>query len=169
MDTTVTAIGDVVVAALEDAGYMQSTIGQFRKSIKCLEVLADHQDGVYTRGLGAEFASMTTSPRTGRYSAQRHIDYGRLVWLFDSYLLTGAVDLSMRPRGRQKEKPSSLEFSKLLAAWSEDMVQRGLACSTQDCFGSLACEYLIFLEAAGISSWAEADGSSVLAFLACIP
>lgn len=66
MDTTVTAIGDVVVATLEDAGYMQSTIGQFRKSIKWLGVLAKKQDGVYTRGLGAEFASMMTSPRTGR-------------------------------------------------------------------------------------------------------
>ena len=79
---------------------MQSTIGQFRKSIKCLGVLADKQDRVYTSKLGAEFASMTTSPRTGRYSAQRHTDYGRLVWLSDSYLLTCAVDLSMRPRGR---------------------------------------------------------------------
>ncbi|AOT05844.1 tyrosine-type recombinase/integrase [Arthrobacter sp. U41] len=165
MVTTVTAIGDVVVAALEDAGYMQSTIGQVRKSIKWLGVLAKKQDGFYTSKLGAEFASMTTSPRTGRYSAQRHTDYGRLVWLFDSYVLTGTVDLSMRPRGRQKEKPSSPEFSKLLVSWSQDMEQRGLARSTQDCFGGLACEYLIFLEACGISSWDDADGSSVLAFL----
>lgn len=87
METTVTAIGDVVVAALEDAGYRQSTIGQFRKSIRWLGVLAEKQDFIYTSELGAEFASMTTSPRTGRYSAQRHTDYGRLVWLFDSYVL----------------------------------------------------------------------------------
>lgn len=71
----------------------------------------------------------------------------------------------MRPRGRQKEKPSSPEFSKLLAAWSQEMEQRGLAHSTQNCFGGLACGYLNFLEAAGISSWADADGSSVLGFL----
>ena len=76
MDTTVTAIGDVVVAALEDAGYMQSTIGQVRKYIKWLGVLAKKQDFVYTSELGAEFASMTTSLPTGRnrYSAQRHTD-----------------------------------------------------------------------------------------------
>lgn len=36
MDTTVTAIGNAVVAVLEDAGYMHSTIGQVRKSIKWL-------------------------------------------------------------------------------------------------------------------------------------
>ncbi|WP_211883140.1 tyrosine-type recombinase/integrase [Pseudarthrobacter albicanus] len=165
MDTTVTAIGDVVVAALEDAGYMQSTIGQYRKSIKWLGVLAKKQDGVYTSELGAEFASMTTSPRTGRYSAQRHTDFSRLVWLFDSCLLTGTVDLSTRPRGQLRKRPNSPEFSGLLAAWSRDMVQRGLARSTQDSFGSLACGYLNFLEAAAIFSWAAADGSSVLGFL----
>lgn len=107
MDTTVTAIGDVVVAALEDAGYMQSTIGQFRKSIKWLGCLAKKQDFVYTSELGAESASMTTSPRTGPYSAQRHTGHGRLVWLFDSYLLTGAVDLSMRPRGGRRKSPAA--------------------------------------------------------------
>ncbi len=37
-----------VVAALEDAGYMQSTIGQIRKSIRWLGVLAEKQSGVYT-------------------------------------------------------------------------------------------------------------------------
>jgi len=165
MDTTVTAIGVAVVAALEDAGYMQSTINQYRKSIKWLGVLAEKQDGVYVCELGAEFASMTTSPRTGRFSAQRHTDYSRLVLLFDSYVLTGTVDLSTRHRGQQTEVPNSPEFSGLLAAWSQDMEQRGLARSTQDSFGSLACEYLNFLEACGISSWAAADGSSVLAFL----
>lgn len=99
MVTTVTAIGDVVVAALEDAGYMQSTIGQYRKSIKWLGVLAKKQDGVYTSKLGAEFASMTTSPRTGRYSAQHHTDFSRLVWLFDSCLLTGTWIFPHGPAG----------------------------------------------------------------------
>ena len=165
MDTTVTAIGDAVVAALEDAGYMHSTIGQIRKSIKWLGVLAENHDGIYTSALGAEFASMTTSPRTGRYSAQRHTDFSRLVWLFDSFVLTGTVDLSTRPRGQQRKEPDSPEFSWLLASWSQDMAQRGLARSTQNCFGSLACEYLNFLEASGIYSWDDADGANILGFL----
>ena len=165
MDTTITAIGDVVVAALENAGYRQSTIGQYRKSIKWLGVLAEKQDGVYTRELGAEFASMTVSPRTGRYSPQRHFNYGRLVWLFDAYVETGAVDLSMRPRPQRRQGPCCTEFAGLLASWTENMVQRGLAPSTQNCFGALACEYLVYLEDLGISSWDAADGASVLGFL----
>ena len=36
MDTTITGIGAVVVAELRSAGYMESTIGQYEKSIKAL-------------------------------------------------------------------------------------------------------------------------------------
>lgn len=165
MDTTVTAIGNAVVAALEDAGYMHSTIGQVRKSIKWLGVLAQKQDGVYTIELGAEFASMTISPRTGRYSAQRYTDYSRLVWLFDSFVLTGTVNVSTRPWGQQRKQPESAEFSGLLASFSQDMGQRGLARSTQNGFGLLACDYLNFLETGGIFSWEDADGASILGFL----
>ena len=34
---------------------------------------------------------MTTSPRTGRFSAQRRLDYRRLVAVFDSCVTTGRV------------------------------------------------------------------------------
>jgi len=34
MDTTVTWIAEVVIAELRTAGYMESTIGQYGKSIK---------------------------------------------------------------------------------------------------------------------------------------
>ncbi|WP_284981539.1 hypothetical protein [Arthrobacter sp. efr-133-TYG-118] len=79
MDTMVSEIGErVVAAALEAAGYAESTIGQYRKPLRWLGMLARNQGGVYTLALGAEFASMTTSPLTGNFSAQR-FDYGRLV------------------------------------------------------------------------------------------
>ena len=39
MDTTVTGIGAVVVAELRAAGYMESTIGQYAKTIKALTEL----------------------------------------------------------------------------------------------------------------------------------
>jgi hypothetical protein len=83
MDTMVSNIGRRVVLALEAAGYAESTMGQYRKSLRYLALLAQKQAGVYSPGLGAEFASMTTSPRTGMFSAQRRSDYGRLVRLFD--------------------------------------------------------------------------------------
>ena len=36
MDTTVSGIGAVVVAELRAAGYMESTVGQYAKTIKAL-------------------------------------------------------------------------------------------------------------------------------------
>ena len=80
MDTTITGIGAVVVAGLRSAGYMESTIGQYEKSIRALSGYARRQGApFYTPALGAGFASLTTSPRTGRFSAQRRLDYRRLV------------------------------------------------------------------------------------------
>ena len=89
MDMTVRQIGAVVVAELRTAGYMESTIGQYAKTIKALSEFASERD--YSVALGAEFASMTTSVRTGRFSAQRRFDYRRLVGVFDSYVCTGQV------------------------------------------------------------------------------
>ena len=39
MDTTVTGIASVVVEELRAAGYMESTIGQYEKTIKALTCL----------------------------------------------------------------------------------------------------------------------------------
>src|SRR5260370_34778523 len=96
MDTTVTQIGAVVVARLHAAGYMESTVGQYQKTIKALTKFVEERGDVYTPELGAEFASMTRSPRTGRVSAQRRLDYGRPVGVFDSYVRTSPGGPSVR-------------------------------------------------------------------------
>ena len=58
----------------------ESTIGQYEKTIKALTSYARrHGTSIYTPALGAGFASLTISPRTGRFSAQRRSDYRRLV------------------------------------------------------------------------------------------
>jgi hypothetical protein len=52
MDATVTGIGAVVVAELRAAGYMESTIGQYQKTIKVLAEFVGERGGVYTLSLG---------------------------------------------------------------------------------------------------------------------
>ena len=71
MDATVQQLGDVVIDALRAAGYMESTIGQYEKTIRYLKGFVADRGGVYTPALGAQFAAMTTSSRTGRVRAQR--------------------------------------------------------------------------------------------------
>jgi hypothetical protein len=125
METMVDDIGVVIVEALRVASYKESTIGNCQKSIRWLAELARKDDGVYTPALGAEFASMTTSPRTGRFSVQRRFDYGRLVTVFDSYVLTGRVSLMMRSRGGGMAVPQCADLIALGDAWSGEMERRG--------------------------------------------
>jgi integrase len=165
MDATVTGIGAVIVAELRAAGYMESTIGQYQKTIKGLTEFVRERGGVYTLSLGAEFASMTTSVRTGQFSPQRRLDYGRLVALFDSYVLAGGVDLSVRKRGGGGRQPASTEFAALMAAWEADMADRGLASATRAAYGRVARSYLVFLEDRGVIRIEGADAASVLDFL----
>ncbi len=143
MDTTVTGIGSVVVAELRAAGYMDSTIGQYEKTIKALKRFAEERDGVYTPSLGAQFATMTVSPRTGRFSAQRRFDYGRLVSVFDAYLRNGRVDLSCSTRGGGGVRPDSSELCALVSAWEAEMDDRALAPATRDTYGRVCRAYLV--------------------------
>src|SRR5260370_1481544 len=110
MDTTVTQIGAVVVARLHAAGYMESTVGQYQKTIKALTKFVEERRDVYTPELGAEFASMTRSPRTGRVSAQRRLHYRPLVSLFDSYGPIRPVGLLVSRRGARRRPPRSASF-----------------------------------------------------------
>jgi integrase len=163
MDTTVNGIGAVVVAELRAAGYMESTIGQYAKTIKALAEFASGRE--YSVGLGAEFASMTTSVRTGRFSPARRFDYRRLVAVFDSYVQTGWVDLAVRGRGGGGPRPKGVEFVGLDGAWGAEMGRRGLARATREAYGRVTRGYLVFLEARGVTVLDGADGASILAFL----
>jgi hypothetical protein len=73
VDATVTQISEVVVAELRAAGYMESTIGQYAKTIRALAQYVGERGRVYDPGLGADFASRTVSPRTGRFSSGRSV------------------------------------------------------------------------------------------------
>ena len=164
MDATVEQLGGVVIDALRAAGYLESTVGQYEKTIRYLNGFVADRGGVYTPALGVEFASMTSSPRTGRFSAQRRFDYRRLVTLFDGLLDTGVVDLSVRGRGGGGPRPVSSEFTALEADWENDMEARDLAPATRAAYGRVARGYLVFLESRG-TGLENADGASVLAFL----
>lgn len=165
MDSTVEQLGAVVLRELRTAGYAESTIGQYEKTIRALTRYVAARGGVYTPAFGAWFASLTTSPRTGRFSAQRRFDYNRLVALFDSYVTTGRVDLATRKRGGGGRRPVSQEFTVLIGNWEADMAERALAPATQEAYSRVARGFLVFLEDRGVQALHEADGASVLAFL----
>lgn len=164
MDMTVTHLGAVVVAALRAANYMESTIGNYQKTIRLLDDYVAVRGGEYTSALGAEFAALTTSPRTGRFSAVRRFNYTRLVALFDSYLHSGEVVLTARKRGGGGRQPETPEFRALNASWEADMADRGLAAATREAYGRIARGYLVYLQDQGITSLDVAGPATVTGF-----
>ena len=166
MDTTVREIGERVVAALEADGHAKLTIVQYRNAIRWLGILALERGEEYSPALGAEFAVMTADPRTGKaFSPKPRADFARLAGVFDSYVFTGQVDLSMKKHDGTQILPQSKDFTVRLAAWSADQEQRGLAVATRSAYSRAACDYLLYLEANGIMTLQEADGASVFGFL----
>ncbi len=168
MDMTVAGIGSVVVAQLRAAGYAESTVVLYERVIGVLARYAAGRDTDYSPELGAQFASGTVSPRTGRFSAQRRATYRRIVDLFNSYVHTGIVDLPVRGRGGGGPRPAQPAMAALAAAWESGMAGRGLAGETRGSYLRMARGYLVFLEQRGVSDLAGADGASVLAFLASL-
>jgi integrase len=164
MDMTVTGIGLVVVEELRAAGSMESTIGQYEKTIKALKVFRRgtrrHLHVLTRRGVRVDDGQ----------SAYWQIQCAALVRLRpfepkDSYVRTGRVDLSCRTRGGGGARSDSSEFTALAAAWEADMDDRGLAPATRDAYGRVSRGYLVFLESRGIRCLDDADGASVLGFL----
>ena len=83
MDMTVTRIGAVVVAELRAAGYLESTIGQYAKTIRALAEYAGQRVGVYTPGplaFGYE-PSLQGSFLDATGLLLRRVADGRAVWL----------------------------------------------------------------------------------------
>lgn len=166
MDTDLNHVLDAVVDAERSARYMESTIGQTYVAIRAMKAFAaERGQSVYTKEFGAEFASLTTSPKTGRFSMWRKRLFGRLARLCDSYVETGQVDLSFtrRTAGAAFASP---EFAGVHREWMEDMTARGLAHNTRDYYGRLAAEYLVYLEDCGVESLEDAGPDTILGFLA---
>lgn len=165
MDISVSAILDKVIEAQRDAGYMESTIGQTRIAIRELKALAVEKGQIfYTKELGAEFAAMTTSPRTGNFSMRRFRLYGRLTRLCDSYLDTGSVDLSTKKRAPPVTFESG-EHMSTYASFADDLAARNLADNTKNYYCRLACEYMRFLESKSISSTQNAPPETIFEFM----
>lgn len=165
MDATVEDLGVVVVAAMRAAGYTEVTIRQYGKTIKLLGLFVKERGGVYSSVLGAQFAALTTSPRTARFSPSRRWDYGRVVAVFDALVDTGQVVLTRQCRGSSAPRPRSPEFIAVDGAWEADMVDRGLGVSTRDSYGRAARDFLVYLEGQGVTRLDDVRASMMPGFL----
>jgi hypothetical protein len=70
MDTTVSGIGAVVVAELRAAGYMESTVGQYAKTIKALTEKAISANPRLNVNLGIILTGLRPSPTSRAFGCR---------------------------------------------------------------------------------------------------
>ena len=156
-----------MVAELRAAGYLESTIGQYAKTIRALARYVAGRGGVYSPGLGAGFASMTISPRTGpvqRAAAVGLPPAGRRVRL--ATCGPGGWTCRFAAAAAGDRGPSSAAFAALDAAWEAEMDRAGPGAGhARRLTGGWRAATWCSWSNAGSPAWTAADGASVLAFL----
>ena len=161
MEHSVSELGSIVITALRDADYQESTITNYQKTIARLTNYIDAHGGVYTPELGNNFAGLTISPRTGKFSVQRRFDFSRLIHLFNTYLETSTVVLSHRTRGGGGRWPTSPDLADRYTEYETHIRQRGLADATIDDYARATRSYLVFVEDQSITTLDAATADTV--------
>lgn len=95
-------ICSLLIDALHDAKYSPNTIFLYQGEVRRFKEFCRGK-GIsdYTSAIGKVYADDVISPKTGKYSAERHFLHGRLTRLLDSYVNTGQFDLSATSRNRR--------------------------------------------------------------------
>jgi integrase len=152
---------------MRTANYMESTIGMYKRYFKGINDLST--DGIYNVELGLAYASVEINQKGKPYSLGVKVFRKRVIRIFDTYLLTGVVDLALVRNSPAQPMPNSQELIEVLEDYASENKSRGLAVGTCDYYWRLAREYALFLEsgkqAKGIG---DADAASVLAFMSNI-
>ena len=96
-------ICSLLIDALRDAKYSPNTVFLYQGEVRRFKVFCRGK-GItdYTSATGKVYADDVISPKTGKYSAERHFLHGRLTRLLDSYVNTGLFDLSATSRSRRQ-------------------------------------------------------------------
>lgn len=103
-------ICDLLIDALKNAGYNDSTIFNYRGVIRRFKEFC-RKEGVteYSLDIGQRYADDVISSKTGNSSKNRYHTQGRFVRLLNSYFINEKFDFTTMRRGKQvPEDPSHL-------------------------------------------------------------
>lgn len=165
MDISISSICELAVEAMRASGYMESTIGQYRKYFGYLEAACD--GGMYDQEAIAEWVA-EGKPGGGTYCANVVGAKKRVADIVGAYWATGRIDLSVRSWAPRQPIPEAPQLLDALLDYDRDNHARGLAKSTCDYYWRLAREFAVYLEGEGIVSLDDAMPRDVLGFLSHI-
>ena len=91
----------LLIDALKDAGYKESTIFNYRGVVRRFKTFCkEHNETEYSYEIGKLYADDIISPKTGKFSKERFYLQGRFIRLINSYVSTGQFDFSVTTRTR---------------------------------------------------------------------
>lgn len=165
MDILVSSVRELAIETMRASGYMDSTIGQYRKYFRYLEEACG--DGVYDQEAASAWVA-ERKPDGGAYSANVVRAKKRVVSIADVYWATGRIDLSVRSWAPRPPMPESPPLLDSLIDYGRDNLARGLAEGTRDYYWRLAREFTVYLEGADVECLDDATAHDVLGFLSNI-
>lgn len=165
MGTSISSIAEHAVEALRAAGYMESTVGQYRKIFRYLE--GSSPDGMWSGDVGEAFVS-AARPDGRPFEHNYQVSRERVVSLCEDFEATGGFDLSMRANRPGVPEPVHDGLCRTLDDYTRANEARGLAAETRDYYARLAREYLLHLERIGVDDVGHATPASVTSFMSDI-
>ncbi|MBR3313895.1 MAG: tyrosine-type recombinase/integrase [Atopobiaceae bacterium] len=162
MGTSISSIAEHAFEALRAAGYMESTVRQYRKVFRCLEKMAP--DGMWTEDVGREFTSVTKpdgTPFEHNYQLLRE----KVAYLCECFVFDGTFDLRKRRRSYVRQGLMSDSMSSVLSDYERSNEERGLSEGTRECYHRTAEAFLMLLERSGVNGVEGAAAESVTAFV----
>lgn len=113
----INTICDALLAALDEAGYNEHTIFNYKGVVRRFKDFCKHK-GIteYTPGFGKTYADDVISIKTGKFSKNRYHTQGRFIRLLNSYYSTGTFDFATLKRG--KVEPSNYKHIQIYHDYS---------------------------------------------------
>ena len=165
MDTLISSVCELAIEMMRASGYMESTIGQYRKYFRYLESACE--DGVYDQEAASAWVA-ERKPGGGAYSANVVGAKKRVADIVGVYWATGRIDLSVRNWAPCQSMPEAEQLLEALFGYDRDNHARGLARGTRDYYWRLAREFAVFLESEGVERLDDVTPHDVLGFLSYI-
>ena len=138
----------LLIDALKDAGYNDSTIFNYQGAVRRFKAFCkEHDVTEYSYEIGKLYADDVISPKTGKFSKQRYRLQGRFFRLINSYVSTGQFDFSVSTKSRVR--PAGEYYREVYADYCSFLKERYANENTRHYFEYGMYSFLSFLEERG--------------------
>lgn len=138
-----------VLAELNNTGYCQSTIHNFKKGYdRLLKSAAAMKTETLTHDLAEHFINDSSHTKTGRYCHSRNMLHSSCIRKLQEYVEKGYLGWQSS-RESKVDRPATYEFQGLHHRFLEYLQSEYKSKNTSDSYRNISCQFLIFIEKMG--------------------